>query len=114
MFRPANSWIRERVGGTKHTNIPVKDPMTEQIVNRGGFNLHTGRESDGCITVESDIDNSNPKYPQSKSYDDLRDFINKAGETPFHNPRKPTQKFLGIMLVKKCLKDGEKAVKNYK
>lgn len=101
-------------GGKSYTNIPVKDPTTGQIVNRGGFNLHTGRASNGCITVTSDIDQSDPKYPQSKDYDDLSNFINKTGKIPFNNPRKPTQKFQGIMLVKKCLKDCEKSLQNYK
>jgi Protein of unknown function (DUF2778) len=65
-------------GGYSYTCIPVVDPGTGKTVCRNGFNLHTGLASDGCVTVPSDVDNSSPAYPTSKSFDDLKKLLEKT------------------------------------
>lgn len=42
-------------GGYSYHNIPVTNPKTRETINRGGFNLHVGLRSDGCIIFESAI-----------------------------------------------------------
>lgn len=102
-------------GGKSYPSIPVTDPQTGQQVTRGGFNLHTGQRSDGCITVWSDINEGESGYPHSSQYDDLKDFINDSGNRePFHNPRNPSDMYNGIMLVRRCLSDCKKALEEYK
>lgn len=44
-------------------------------------------ESEDGVTVAELPPPSDPKYPQSKDYDTLRQFINKAGKIPFKHPR---------------------------
>jgi hypothetical protein len=98
-------------GGKSYRKVVVPKPGGG-TVTRGGFNLHTGRASNGCITCRSDVGRNDPNYPQSKKYDKLQDFINKS-KKPFTNPRKSGDTYKGIFLVKKCIKDCEKALKNY-
>ena len=49
---------------------------------RGGFNLHTGRESDGCVTVWSDVSRGDSEYPKSEDYNKLKNLLNKT--KPLH------------------------------
>lgn len=63
-------------GGYSYTDIPVQGPMGTVI--RGGFNLHTGRRSNGCITVWSDVAESDEKYPHSDDYDKLRELLDNT------------------------------------
>ena len=100
-------------GGKSYESIPVKNPSTGEVVCRGGFNLHTGRASDGCVTVWSEIAPGEKNYPQSEDYDKLSQFIEKAGEPKFVNPRKSTDAYMGVMYVRKCLKDCKKALNNH-
>lgn len=100
-------------GGKSYESIPVKNPSTGEVVCRGGFKLHTGRASDGCVTVWSEIAPGEKNYPQSEDYDKLSQFIEKAGEPKFVNPRKSTDTYMGVMYVRKCLKDCKKALNNH-
>lgn len=50
---------------------------------------------------------------QSEDYDKLSQFIEKAGEPKFVNPRKSTDTYMGVMYVRKCLKDCKKALNNH-
>jgi RHS repeat-associated protein len=50
------------------TAVKAPDGST---VYRDGMNLHTGLVSLGCVTVPSDIPNTEDNYPQSKQYDQL-------------------------------------------
>ena len=100
-------------GGKSYESIPVKNPNTGEVVCRGGFNLHTGRASDGCVTVWSEIALGEKNYPQSEDYDKLSQFIEKAGEPKFVNPRKSTDTYVGVLYVRKCLKDCKKAINNH-
>jgi len=59
-------------GGYSYTCIPVANPTTGNIECRGLFNLHTGRASDGCMTVKSDVGHSDPNYPYSNDYNKLK------------------------------------------
>ena len=68
-------------GGYTYTQIPVKDPATGRITMRGGFNLHTGSRSLGCLTVLSDVDSSSPDYPRSDAYDRLKKLLDST--TPY-------------------------------
>lgn len=65
-------------GGYSYQDIPVVDPVTGVIVHRGGFNLHTGLRSDGCITVRSDLSESDSAYPQSADFDRIKNLLNKT------------------------------------
>ena len=47
-------------------------------VIRGGFNLHTGRRSNGCVTVWSDIGEEDDGYPHSNDFDKLREMLDKT------------------------------------
>lgn len=97
------------------SKIEKLNPETGKYECRGGFNLHTGCASNGCVTIESEIeDDTDPEYPQSSEYDRLNEFINQAASSPLRNPRNRKQKFLGILLVEKCQKDCEKSIKAYK
>lgn len=101
-------------GGKSYTHIPVWNPETKKYVYRGAFNLHTGCESDGCVTVESEIEDSNsPLYPKSDAYDKLNNFINDAKTLPLRNPRNQNDTYLGILLVEECQKDCVKSLKAY-
>lgn len=102
-------------GGKSYDKVRVLNPETGKYEYRGGFNLHTGCASNGCVTIESEIeDDTDPEYPQSSEYDRLNEFINQAASSPLRNPRNRKQKFLGILLVEKCQKDCEKSLKAYK
>lgn len=69
----------------------------EQLDNgRGEFNLHTGRESDGCVTVWSDKEQSDTHYPQSKDYNKVKNFLDST--KPFEY--KPGDTYKGILHVK--------------
>lgn len=49
-------------------------------VKRGGFYLHVGRESNGCLTSWADksrIENPETYYPQGKEYDKLSVILGK-------------------------------------
>ena len=71
-------------GGYSYNGIPVKGP-DGQIVNRGGFNLHTGRESDGCITVWSDVSRDDGGYPHSDDFDKLKMLLDKTKPLRYNN-----------------------------
>ena len=102
-------------GGKSYYNVRVLNKETGQYVYRGEFNLHTGCTSNGCVTIESEIkDENDPQYPKSKEYDKLKKFIEKGSDKLLHNPRKPDDTYLGILLVEKCRKDCEKRLKVYK
>src|SRR5204863_5052113 len=51
-----------------------------KTVMRGGFNLHTGSYSEGCVTVESDTSWWNPitTYPESSPYAQLRQMLDNT------------------------------------
>ena len=80
---PGDSWWYhlygpDGKGGYSYTDIPVRNPRTGETVHRGLFNLHTGRASDGCVTVMSDVDRSDPSYPKSKAYDRLKRLLDNT------------------------------------
>ena len=77
-----------------YNNIPVRTP-TGKIVYRGGFNLHTGRASDGCVTVWSDVSQGDKGYPHSDDYDKLKDFLNKTKPLRYKNSN-----YTGWLVVK--------------
>ena len=81
-------------GGYTYNNIPVRTP-TGEIVYRGGFNLHTGRASDGCVTVWSDVSQGDKGYPHSDDYDKLKDFLNKTKPLRYKNSN-----YTGWLVVK--------------
>lgn len=64
-------------GGYSYNDIPVTDP-DGNVHYRGGFNLHTGRASDGCVTVWSDVSNGEEGYPKSDDYNKLKDMLNNT------------------------------------
>ncbi len=72
-------------GGFSYDSIPVKDPKTKRTVYRGGFNLHTGNRSNGCVTIRSNIGENEPKYPQSKQYNNLQKMLNATSEYTYNN-----------------------------
>jgi RHS repeat-associated protein len=65
-------------GGYSYTQIPVKNPATGGTTMRGGFNLHTGSLSLGCLTVLSDVDRNSPDYPRSDAYDRLKKLLDNT------------------------------------
>ena len=71
-------------GGYTYNNIPVKTP-TGVTVYRGGFNLHTGRMSDGCVTVWSDVSQGDAGYPHSDDYDKLKAILDKTKPLRYKN-----------------------------
>lgn len=64
-------------GGYTYDEIPISSPYGKTVY-RGEFNLHTGRASDGCVTVWSEIDSSEINYPQSSDYKKLRRILDKT------------------------------------
>jgi RHS repeat-associated protein len=64
-------------GGYSYTDIPVVAP-DGIIHHRGGFNLHTGRASDGCVTVWSDVAQGDTGYPKSDDYNKLKAMLDKT------------------------------------
>ena len=101
------------MGGKSYTQVAVKNPETGKIIYRGGFNLHTGQASNGCVTVWSDIDSTDSRYPQSKQYDHLEKFLDKCSTKKFVNPRNPNDNYVGVLLVRKCLNDCREAINDY-
>ena len=100
-------------GGKSYTGVQVYDPNTGQRITRGGFNLHVGTRSNGCVTVTSEIPEGSLGYPQSGDYDRLNNFIEQKGKrTPFHNPRRDKDTYHGVMVVVRCEKQCEKAIEN--
>jgi RHS repeat-associated protein len=93
-----NQWYRlygpDGNGGYTYTDIPVKAP-TGKTAKRGLFNLHTGLMSDGCITVLSNVPQTDPKYPTSKEYDDLKRLLDNTKPLRYKNDT-----FRGIIEVK--------------
>jgi hypothetical protein len=61
-------------GGYSYQIIPVTDSKGA-TQKRGYFNLHTGRESDGCVTVTSDLGPADKGYPNSKDYDKIKHIL---------------------------------------
>lgn len=69
----------------------------EKLANgRGGFNLHTGLESDGCGTIPSEVQQSNSAYPSSTQYNKLKDFLDST--TPYEY--KPGDTYRGQLHVR--------------
>jgi RHS repeat-associated protein len=70
-----NTWFRlygpNGSGGYSYTTIPVPVPGGGSV-NRGGFNIHTGLASNGCVTVPSTVPNSAPNYPQSPAFNAIQ------------------------------------------
>lgn len=64
-------------GGYSYSEIPVMSPNGMTVI-RGGFNLHTGRRSNGCVTVWSDIGEEDDGYPHSNDFDKLRERLDKT------------------------------------
>jgi RHS repeat-associated protein len=66
-------------GGYSYDYVPVRDANGNTVI-RGGFNLHTGSYSEGCVTVESDTSWWNPftTYPQSDAYTQLRQMLDNT------------------------------------
>jgi hypothetical protein len=46
--------------------------------SRGVFNLHTGNRSNGCVSVPSDVQESDPVYPRSTEFDKVKGFLNPS------------------------------------
>jgi RHS repeat-associated protein len=63
--------------GYSYNKIPVTAPDGTRVY-RGGFNLHTGRASDGCVTVWSDVSRGDSEYPKSEDYNKLKSLLNKT------------------------------------
>jgi RHS repeat-associated protein len=75
-----------RIEGTKVIkDFKVANYKTGKLTNtiRGSFYLHTGRASNGCVTVWSveppkKDDKDNPKYPQSPDFDKIKNLLNNV------------------------------------
>ena len=71
-------------GGYTYDGIPVKTP-DRTTVYRGNFNLHTGRASNGCVTVWSDVKRGEKGYPHSDDYDKLKKLLDKTKPLKYKN-----------------------------
>ena len=71
-------------GGYSYPKFPVTTPNGTKVY-RGGFNLHTGRASDGCVTVWSDIKRGDKGYPRSNDYDKLKRLLDKTKPLRYKN-----------------------------
>ena len=71
-------------GGYEYEKFPVKAP-NGTTVYRGRFNLHTGRASDGCVTVWSDVRRGDKGYPRSNDYDKLKRLLDKTKPLRYKN-----------------------------
>ena len=71
-------------GGYSYSEIPVQTPKGETVM-RGGFNLHTGRRSNGCLTIWSDIPEGTKDYPHSDDYEKLRDLLDSTKPLRYKN-----------------------------
>ncbi len=71
-------------GGYTYDGIPVKTP-DGTTVYRGNFNLHTGRASNGCVTVWSDVKLGEKGYPHSDDYDKLKKLLDKTKPLNYKN-----------------------------
>jgi hypothetical protein len=51
----------------------------EQLANgRGYLNLHTGLQTDGCVTAPSEVPQSDPKYPGSSKFNQLKQILDNT------------------------------------
>ncbi|MCD7798713.1 MAG: DUF2778 domain-containing protein, partial [Akkermansiaceae bacterium] len=98
-------------GGMRNEEVAIMDSDTGEfkrdskgkLLTRGGFNLHAGLRSNGCLTVPSDVPEYSENYPYSKKFNELKEMINSSRrKEPFRNPRKETDTFGGILFVTKC------------
>ncbi len=67
--------------GGYRDKFPVRDPQGN-IVYRDSINLHTGRASDGCVTVTSDVPHG-PDYPRSAQYNAIKALLNSTAPYPY-------------------------------
>jgi hypothetical protein len=95
-----NHWYplygRDGNGGYSKSKIPVSDPVTGQSVIRGLMYLHTGRRSDGCVTVWSDVGDESPDYPHSAAYDKMKAMLDSTSTFDY----KPGDSYIGHLYVK--------------
>jgi len=93
-----NQWYRlygpNGKGGYSYTEIPVRNP-SGKMINRGFFNLHTGRRSDGCVTVKSDVEEDDPNYPTSKEFDSIKKLLDATQPLIYNG-----SSYRGILIVK--------------
>ena len=94
-----NWWYRlygdDGNGGYSFKEIPVRDPRTGKMVTRGYFNLHTGRASDGCITVWSDVARGETGYPKSKKYNSAKKLLDHTKPLKYNGST-----YRGVIIVK--------------
>jgi RHS repeat-associated protein len=72
----------------------VIDPFTGKTEYRGGFYLHPGLISHGCITFPSDVPRGVPEYPSSKEYNRLDSIFQS---TPSYNYK--GEQYSGTLIV---------------
>ncbi len=99
------------MGGMRYDMVALKDLSTKQFLldasgklkKRDSFNIHTGLHSNGCVTIKSDVIETDEKYPFSKDYSRFaRELIAIGERDPFLNPRNPHQRFTGLLYVTEC------------
>jgi RHS repeat-associated protein len=75
--------------------IPVKDPLTgKETIRAGGFYIHAGRLSLGCITFRAEQNRGEPGYPSNQRFNDLDNILRKTPPMYYNN-----QKFKGRLIV---------------
>ena len=84
---------RNGSGGYSYTSVPVTDP-SGRTITRGGFNLHVGLTSFGCVTIPSEVPNDDVNYPTSSRYTRLREILD--GTTPLLYNRRPATGWLTV------------------
>jgi|688.fasta_scaffold179578_2 hypothetical protein len=69
----------------------------QQLWNdRGGLFMHTGRQSNGCVTFWADQTGSDANYPHSQNYDKMKEFLDSTKPYEY----KPGDKYRGFLHVK--------------
>jgi hypothetical protein len=63
---------------------------------RGYFDIHTGLESNGCVTVPSEAPKISPLYPQSTKFDQVKDMLDSTKPYEY----KPGDEYKGWLHVK--------------
>ncbi len=63
---------------------------------RGFFYMHTGRRTNGCVTIPSDVPEEGPGYPRSEAYNALKRLLDGTSPMPY----KPGDTYRGWLHVK--------------
>jgi hypothetical protein len=68
------------------------------VIERGDFLLHTGLDSDGCITIPSEVPQTDSGYPRSRDFAKIKKLLDNTAQKPI-DPNRPDDQYIGRFVV---------------